>query len=480
MIYASQYGAKLDSNLMHGGGSDDTVALQSILDLAKDRERLTVILDGAARISAPLIVYSNTTIICPSGNCGIYLSDNSNCYIIQNAHPCMTDIVDENITLIGGTYNHNGAHQNRFLDSPTVPDTFPLYSISVTLSFYGIKNLLIKDVTLMNQHAYATFFSNWNNVTIQNVHIDLRDHMDGEIQDGLHFHGPGRFLTIRDVQGNTGDDFIAILPDEHDFVSSIEDVVIDGVQLNGSDQGIRLLTRGTGRLDRISIRNVIGTYRSYGFSIKPWYPGRAGGNFGSISIDQVDLRALKNNYDYAKPFLFKIGGNIESLSLSNIHHHVPDNNRRLIEIGGNYIVDFDTPMDDEIVRAVFEEHRRDIQETEARAKLGRELAPTNIAYLSIDRLTIYENNMSALQDAYIRNRGNIAFFRITDPTVIRFLDDNSPKGVLVKNEDPGKIRQLSIQHAMGNGLAAWVQSAADDLGHYGFSSVDNAIARQIE
>lgn len=49
---------------------------------------------------------------------------------------------------------------------------------------------------------------------------------------------------------------IALACDEHDLVSSITDVLIDGVFLNNADQGIRLLSRGTGRVESLTLRNI--------------------------------------------------------------------------------------------------------------------------------------------------------------------------------------------------------------------------------
>ena len=77
--------------------------------------------------------------------------------------------------------------------------------------------------------------------------------------------GAGQFLTLRNIKGRAGDDFIALGPDEHDLVSSITDVLIDGVHLENADQAIRMLSRAKGRLDRVTVKNVTGTYRSYGF-----------------------------------------------------------------------------------------------------------------------------------------------------------------------------------------------------------------------
>src|SRR5690348_6328776 len=83
-VKISVVGAKLDSNLDNGGGTDDTAVLQHVLDRGKLGGAVHLILDGPALVSG-LVVYSNTTIECIAGG-GLYLKDNSDRAIIQNAH----------------------------------------------------------------------------------------------------------------------------------------------------------------------------------------------------------------------------------------------------------------------------------------------------------------------------------------------------------------------------------------------------------
>src|ERR1035437_4239627 len=88
VIYASQTGAKLDSNVHTGGGTDDTAILQSILDKAKELDSLYLIMDGAALIRG-LDIHTNTTIECLNPFCGFFLAPQSNRAVIRNANPSM-------------------------------------------------------------------------------------------------------------------------------------------------------------------------------------------------------------------------------------------------------------------------------------------------------------------------------------------------------------------------------------------------------
>ena len=81
ILRASEIGAKLDSNVAYGGGTDDTAVLQKALDEAKSGG-VHLILDGAALVTG-LVVHSNTTIECPNKDCGLFLADNANDAVIH-------------------------------------------------------------------------------------------------------------------------------------------------------------------------------------------------------------------------------------------------------------------------------------------------------------------------------------------------------------------------------------------------------------
>ena len=330
LIYASKV-AKLDSNVYTGGGTDDTDALQAVLDSA-DESGLHLIIDGAALVRG-LKVKSNTTVECPNNCCGLYLANDCNCAVLSNMNMTFDGkIQDKNIKIIGGTYNHNCLNQVHTTNPDEMGNIAPGWKMTIALEFYGVEYMTIKDIVIRDQRTYAMLTANFKYVTMENIILDLPNKMYSQNQDGLHFFGPGKYLNMRNIGGVTGDDIIALAPDERDCMSSITDVVIDGVYVDGADQAIRLLSRDKGRLDRVFIRNVYGTYTSYGFYIQPWYK-EAGGNFGAISIENVNLVQTSAVYDYQVPFLFRVGGKIDNLVLSNIYHNYPTEKNRFIEIG---------------------------------------------------------------------------------------------------------------------------------------------------
>src|SRR5688572_21035046 len=84
IVIASLAGAALNSDLLKGGGSDDTDVLQATLNRAADGTPVHLILDGAALVSG-LNLYGNTTLECINGG-GLYLKDGSSRAILRNAH----------------------------------------------------------------------------------------------------------------------------------------------------------------------------------------------------------------------------------------------------------------------------------------------------------------------------------------------------------------------------------------------------------
>lgn len=344
IIYASQAGASLDSSVATGGGTDDTAALQKALDLAKACGGVHLVMDGAALITE-LRVHSNTTIECLNTQCGFYQASHSDCALLINAHPSAGELIDRNITLLGGTYNQNCLNQAHHV--PEAVHYSKAERLVVALAFFGVENLLVRDVTVRDQRTFAFLITNWLKVTMENIRLELPGFIHSGNQDGIHVQGPGRFLVLRNIQGRTGDDFIAINGDEETngekswahpcaTVGAITDVLIDTVMVDDAAQVVRILSRESLH-DRITIRNVSGNYRSFGFYLSAWdYKGKGlQGNFGSILIENIDLRQTKADYTYTEPFLFRISGRHQSLTLRNINYHDPADDRYLIYLEGN-------------------------------------------------------------------------------------------------------------------------------------------------
>jgi len=171
-------------------------------------------------------------------------------------------------------------------------------------------------------------------------------------------------------------------------IGPVSDVDIDGVQADDCAQVIRILSRAS-RLDRVSIRNVKGTYRDFGVWITPYL--REGGNIGRLEFENIDLRpAGPRAYDYVPPFLFWIAGKMEQLTLKNITSHTPIDARPLVWIQPD-------------------------------AKIDR---------LRIDGLNVYDPRKEIGHTPLIRADGRIALLELRD-VVVQRPNAASPAGSLI-------------------------------------------------
>ncbi len=425
-IYASDY-LKLDSDVYTGGGTDQTEILQSLLDKAVEWGQLRLVMDGAALISG-IKVHSNTTIECMNKGCGFYLNDNCNCAIITNADADFDKIRTRNISLIGGTYNHNCLHQAHhveYMEKDENGDEKQIIKWSLAIEFYGIENLNVKDLTVRDQRTFAFTVGNFRHVNVENTYFELVNEIPEGNQDGFHFWGPGQFLTMRNIGGKTEDDFMNIGPDERDGVSSITDVLIDGVFLDHAWQGIRLLSRGTGLLDRVTIRNVTGTYNAYGFYINPWVTDDKLGNYGNITFENIDLRPEKeilipNYYIKSNPaFLFSIGGDFESLTFRNISWYHSEDNRNIFQLGCPFHIPFLPFAEDKIPR---------------------------IKNMLVDGLKIIEDESYNNETNYMVVRGIVDRLTLRDVDIVRPEADKD-SGKFVKVLSDGEIGKINLDRA---------------------------------
>lgn len=431
---ASECGAALDSDVILGGGTDDTEVLQSILDRAKDKtEGVRLIVDGAALVRG-LRVYSNTTIECLGNACGFYLMDHSDRAVLANGNEQREgEPVDENITLIGGTYNQNCPNQvhdipyddqRGYYKNFDIPGLAPSSDLVVAMFFVGVRRLVMRDLIIRDQRTYAVSMSNWEHVRVENVEVQLPNRVHAQNQDGFHFFGPGRFLDVRNVSGRTSDDFIALASDELDGESSITDVHIDGVHLDDADQAIRMLCHRNGRLDRVVIKNVTGTYRSFGFFINPFFASGVGrdSGYGNIIIDTVDLRSNGVDYDYTPPFLFRVGGRVDCLTLKNIYHYCPGDARPVLDVGPQYY-----------------------QDTVAVAP-GNE---TQVLSLLIDGLRVVDKGDSPEADLVLLRNCDIEHLIVRNVSVAR---KGAPCGNLVRVAKGARVARLSVRDVETGGL----------------------------
>lgn len=340
VVYISDIPGIHGDSSVGGGGTDDAAILNAIFL----RQTVpTKYVFSKFHLVSGLRIGSYTCFEFLPG-AGLYLADGSNCPIIRNANPTTGAIIDKNIALIGGEYNGNGDNQTALLESEGG-------GLVCGLGFYGIENLILRDIKITHGHGpmgYAVALSNWNKVFIENYEIQQGL---GAGRDGLHFFS-GSGARILNGRGQTGSDFIALnSSDYHDTVSTcpwvitdgdITDVLIDGVLLEASANGIGILD-GTHLVDNITVRNVTGTVRDYGMSLwNAWGTNYQGGKIGRILIDGVRLTASGDGSEAGAATsiiaCYSLGGGanrIDDLQIRNVQWNSSSDSRPWMVVDGN-------------------------------------------------------------------------------------------------------------------------------------------------
>ena len=242
-----------------------------------------------------------------------------------------------------------------------------------------------------------------------------------------------------------------IAPDELDGVSSITDVLIDGIFLDDTCQGIRMLSKKDGRLDRVTVKNVTGTYRTFGFSIIPFYPGENFGNVGDLYFENIDLRQIPETYHYTPLTFFQLGGNIECVTMKNIRFHNPVRNNVVFDIGRPFHYCPPELPEEEIelyqLGSSIEEYKIDWMPLGARP---------HIKNFIIDGLTIINDNRSDDTEIF-ELRYKIDNFIAKNIQVFR-TEDSKSSGNLIKLADEAEINNLIVEDVFAEKLESIIVS----------------------
>lgn len=316
-IYASAAGAALNSDFYAGGGTDDTAALQAVLDLAEDGvTEVCLVLDGMA-LTTGLKVYSNTTITAVNGG-GLYLADGSDQPIIMGGTPSGTTITDHDIRLSLLRLNGNGANQAEF----GADDLF------VTgIYFVGVEDLTLSGLQVRDTRNWGVGIWNSENLLIENhTHRAVGTRLQ---QDAINLRSTTTHAVLRNIDAHTYDDAIALNNINWNGVGvtpgyggpavvdggPITDVLIENVYLNSALFGIDLLS-DVGLIDDITITGVTGQVENYWLALTNYNHGTGAGNFGTITVQDVTTRSYNAQLFGDFDEHVRINANVDSLELT--------------------------------------------------------------------------------------------------------------------------------------------------------------------
>jgi hypothetical protein len=307
-VYLSSQGIVSDADLSLGSstfGTDQTSAIQGILNLSTSSHPLTVYWDVRVSITGDSLK-SNTTIIALQG-CGAILRDNSNKAVLSNYNATPGTLTDSNITIIGGIWNGNGYRGGVAKQSGAIPS----YGNVPGIRMNGVSNIVLKDLTILNTRSWATNFFTTKNVLVSNVRVDQGINYAIN-QDGVHFEGYADNIKVYGVRARCGDDALAFncmsattdaLGNPNTFwvgkYGPQTNIDVRDLYLDSSAMGIRIMS-GNQWADNINIENVTGKAINYwliidNFNYTPSNTTDPGpGNVGKVRIANISVTTTGN------------------------------------------------------------------------------------------------------------------------------------------------------------------------------------------
>lgn len=349
ILYASQQGCALNSNIDTGGGTDDTRCLQAIIDQIAARPgtyKGTLVIDGVALISNINEVWPATTtaLVLKSGvyidatNGGVFLASSSNEIMIGNQIVSTTTSA-RHIGIRGGVWNGNQAHQSKWEQDTICCTNGDFHEWVFGMWFGGYEDLLLENITLRNPRTFSITLSNGTTTTITN-YIAHWDSVDPTISvnndDGLHMWGNLNYVTVDNMQSNGDDDTLAFngcesgapgdyrrgIPAEN--YGSTKNVYVNNVLFDNTLAGVRFhppsCTQPYPIFDNITLRDLHGNIVSF-----PMADNVDAGEIGRLTIDGWHVTGMNT-----------VIMNANSFSLSDVQPDVTVIDSSTVKLGDYY------------------------------------------------------------------------------------------------------------------------------------------------
>lgn len=338
VIYASAVGAKLDTNLTSGGGTDDTTVLQNALNAASDGTPTKLIMDGAALIGG-LDIYGRTTIECINGG-GFYLKNGANRSALENKNvkPAGQSPVDAWITITGCHINGNRTNQ-----SSTDGAGYPVN----TITMIGVNDLIVRNVLIIDSKHYGMLIANGSRAFISDSWVLNPSCSAFDTTDGVHFTGPWQYATLNNLILQGCDDLVAFnTNDGADFTGAITDVAVSNVVGSGHS-GLSIRSKDQ-IVDRISVSNYSGTFNDrFAVISAAGETGTGNGDYRGITISNVTaLMATPSNGDASVSVsVFSVNAVAQNISLKNITVNPFDTRPVVLVSSNSNIVNLNVDLD---------------------------------------------------------------------------------------------------------------------------------------
>jgi polygalacturonase len=255
---------------------------------------------GVYQIRRSLLIGSNTTLSLAK-EATILLGDGAaaeaggHCFMIRNRD---VEQGNENVTVDGGTWDGNCAKNPR--GEEFTPNAYG----GVGMSFVKVENLVLRNITMRNNEAFAIRVGEVDRFLIENVH--LAHTIIRPNQDGIHVGGFSENGVIRNISAKgdrvPNDDMVALNADDdvtRHFnqgmkLGPIRNILVENVTADDAYTFIRLLSN-TSPIRDITIRNIRGGCRMYCINLNRWRFPKGRGNIENVLVENVEVAKMPGN-----------------------------------------------------------------------------------------------------------------------------------------------------------------------------------------
>jgi hypothetical protein len=298
-------GVSLDCDLATGakigGGTatDNTAALQAVLNTASAEAPLVLVLDGPT-LTTGLDVRSYTEVRCVPG-AGFFLKAGSNREILRNLNRSKTTRTDTRIAIVGGFYNANRAGQVNqwpanglgYLQTDLTP--------MIGVAFYGVTEVSVEGVHIYASASWNLSLSNAADCRVEGCWLEATSVSNNLVTDGVNLRGPCERIAVRELRIKAGDDCVALNTKDYGSIigpyiggGDIVGVTIERVTME-SLLGVDLISDKY-RLDDITIRQLRGTTENYAVWLNVDGAVNGTGNVGTVRIDDVGVSQVGSRF----------------------------------------------------------------------------------------------------------------------------------------------------------------------------------------
>ncbi len=160
-------------------------------------------------IDAPVRIPSHRLILAEGAT--VQLIKDCKTLMFRNVHtqdgthaPIPGTDADCEIAFIGGRYGESNTERLGYGKSGMYDENRSFYGVSTLFFFNNMEGLMIKDVTFFHTAGFSVQTGDIADAVFENILFD------GCFADGLHLNGNSKNLLVRNIEGQVGDDLVAL------------------------------------------------------------------------------------------------------------------------------------------------------------------------------------------------------------------------------------------------------------------------------